>query len=684
VAANAEFFDELGLWQLVRRVVPRASGGRILVIDGMSRGARVLARVLDLCGLGPRVAELDFDFVDDVRLTAGTRGLDEIYYHASAALLRRVETNPRYPAVVRARARAEVHVPYIHAYTSKRFADEVYRDLRSALVVDWYRRRQPECGAHPLLHLKDRWLLDLIAQYAAERGIRVRGVPQFRASWRNLKRRSRALAGPLVRGLAGRNGPRGKLGGTPPRVAVEMYLNGVGRDPLYGTEFFWYRPATMPPATVFGYFLQPQDQPTQIRQAKLAEAGLGWIDRRDALRLMYSPDRRAIVPTAARRSSRGALSADSFTRALAGYVREFYVEYERWRRFFAATATGIHVSMSDVFAASEALHAALADIGGVSVSIQRSIEQEPFFLRRTVTDVHFAFCQAQAERERRSGSQVRQFITVGYPFDAALPAARAYGRQLRADLQSRGARFVICFFDENSGIHPKWKGGTRHVLEDYGFLCDRLAADPTLGLVLKPKQPGTLPQRLGPLWNRVGKFIDGGRCVFLGGSSLDDRFLPCVGACAADIAIGMAVGATAGLESYLAGTKTLLIRHDADPGAFIRLPKGRVLFETWEELWAAVELVRTSKGDGIGDWELIIDEFVSLRDGVAAERIGNYISWLRDALARGCSREVAMVDAGERYSAAWGSELITEIRQPVLGARYGGVIGGDHEVPSLS
>ena len=355
-------------------------------------------------------------------------------------------------------------------------------------------------------------------------------------------------------------------------------------------------------------------------------------------------------------------------RVLQAYAGNFYLEYHRWSRLFSASGVRVHVSSCDVFPESEAQRAALADLGGVSISLQRSIEREPdpYVHRRTVTDVHFAFSQAQAEREQLSGSRVRQFITAGYPLDDAFPAASTCAQGLRAQLRTQGVVFSVCFFDENHGIHRKWHGGTRQIQADYRFLCDRLLEDPTLGLILKPKHRGSLPQRLGLVWPRVQRLIDDGRCLLLDGPSLDERYLPCVAALASDVAISLAGGSTAGLEGFLAGTRTLLIRHGVRPGIFGCLP-GSVLFETWEELWKAVERLRDNPSDRqTGNWAPIVENLASCRDGQSAQRIQAYITWLYHALATGKTREEAMDDAGRRYAAAWGADLVAEITRPLM------------------
>jgi len=669
------FVERLGVGWLAWFAVSWVFGVRysdlprdLFVIDEVSRGARMLAALLRVCGIPIEIRELDFDFFDDVRLPDGSRARDDIYFNATSTLLRKMERDPQHVSEIRLRSRAVTHERYIHAFLWKKIASALHLELRSVSVAAWYSRTR--LGTHyeqAVLYVKRSWLFDLLSEYALQWNVQLRSLPEVRTPLASVARhlglflRRTYLSGTRI------SLERAPLDGAPPRVAAEIYMNGIKRQPFYHTEFFWYRKPNLPPGAVFGYFAHPQDQPTRVRQALLKEAGIGWLNRATLRQLMHAPSQRdgQVKKDTVRRNHASEPAETQSQKALRNYIKDFYSEYDRWRSFFIATGTRVHVSTFDIFPESEALHAALSDVGGVSVSIQRSMEHHPYIARRTVTDAHFAFSRAQRERERLADSSVRQFIVCGYPFDDAFPAARTHAKQLVSRLRALGVTFTLCFFDENHGGHRKWLGGKGLTQDDYSFLCDRLAADKTLGLILKPKRPETLPERLGPVWPRVQHFIDSGRCIFLAGRPLDERYLPCVGAFAADLAINLLYGGTAGLESYLAGTRALLIRHNMDAGAFGKLPEGSVVFDTWGELWQAVERFRANPGDPhIGNWEPIIEEFASLRDGRASERIGNYITWLYEAFASGKSRDEAMEYAGGRYAATWGADLITRIAQP--------------------
>lgn len=675
------FVEHLGVVRLIRLALQWFFGGTpsgasrdLFVIYRTSRGVRLLATLLRAFGSRIRVHKLEFDFIDDVQLPPIDSVVEYLYSTAAPELLANIESDPLYASAVRGLAQKSSDEGYIHTYVSKRIFLEITEELRSVLIAAWHVRTMPSPRPLPaVLYLKKKWWFNLLSEYSSRWNVELHPLPGARIEPRQLGyflRHYLQRAYFWTLGVSRKKSlktihPDGKRS---VRVAVEIFSNGIRREAICNTEFFWYREPRLPSGTVFGYFALSSDQPSKARQVYLKDAGIGWVDRASLSRLQHvgmqqngqkkAKSAESVSGASGRRVSEG-------ERSIGVYVKDFYSEYERWHRFFTATGALIHVSTYDIFPRCEALHAAISDCGGISVSIQRSIERDPHIIRRSVTGVHFAFSRAQAELEYLSGSSIEQFITAGYLFDDAFAAARAYAQQLVSRLRRHGVIFALCFLDGNHGVDHKKVGGKRLTQRDYTFLCDRLVTDKTLGLILKPKRPETLPERLGPVWRRIQQFIDSGRCIFLGAQSLDDRYLPCVAACASDLAVSMLEGGTAGLESYLAGARTLMLRHAAHLGVFEKLPRGSVVFDTWEELWEAVERYRANPGDPqIGNWEPIIDQLASLRDGRASERIGKYITWLYEALDAGKSRDEALTHAARLYSGAYGPSVIEKISQP--------------------
>ena len=80
-------------------------------------------------------------------------------------------------------------------------------------------------------------------------------------------------------------------------------------------------------------------------------------------------------------------------------------------------------------------------------------------------------------------------------------------------------------------------------------------------------------------------------------------------------------------------------------------------------LWDAILNFRRDPTltQGFGDWSSMLEELDPFRDGRAAERLGNYLKWLLDALRDGGKRETVLADVADRYAAQWGHDKITKV-----------------------
>jgi hypothetical protein len=89
---------------------------------------------------------------------------------------------------------------------------------------------------------------------------------------------------------------------------------------------------------------------------------------------------------------------------------------------------------------------------------------------------------------------------------------------------------------------------------------------------------------------------------------------------------------------------------------------GRVVFQSWPELWEALCVGRKHGfQSGLGDWSPMLNRLDPFRDGRAAERLGTYLDWLLSGLNNGLTREKTMADAAERYCHLWGHDKVRSI-----------------------
>lgn len=225
---------------------------------------------------------------------------------------------------------------------------------------------------------------------------------------------------------------------------------------------------------------------------------------------------------------------------------------------------------------------------------------------------------------RQHGVRPMSFAATGYPYDAAFVRVRARAQAIRSRLGAAGARTVICYFDE-SVQHDRYgvisaESHRREVLT----LLRKVVEHADWGVVVKSQFEFNSPSRLfagEPLLEearRTGRYLEMRR------GDRRNVVFPAEAALAADISIGHIIGATAPLESALAGQRSLMldthgqVRHRRD--LYDRAP---IVFKSMDEALAAVE--RWRAGDpatqALGDWTPILGELDAFRDGKAADRL---------------------------------------------------------------
>ncbi|MBI4369357.1 MAG: hypothetical protein HY547_03900 [Elusimicrobia bacterium] len=329
-----------------------------------------------------------------------------------------------------------------------------------------------------------------------------------------------------------------------------------------------------------------------------------------------------------------------------------------WRGFFELFQVKINVNYDDWSKDRLAADEAIAGIGGISVSYQRADETIPDMFRARSSDVHFSFAYGGAESEIMSRSRPRHFVWAGYPFDGAFAGVRPRAARLRQELTNAGAKFIVCFLDENSKKDKKAAVSSEHTSENYRFLLEKFFADPGLGLVFKPKKAATLRSRLGDLAALLDRALSTKRCfIFEEGNAVATTNYPCEAGLASDVTIGVLGGTTAALESALAGSRTLLIDREGLPHhPWRNAALGRIVFLDWDSLWGALGSFRENSAlmAPMGDWSQLLNSYDAFRDGRAGERIGSYIGWLSQGIEEGLSASLAMDQARQRYVGQWG------------------------------
>lgn len=678
-------------------------------VDSSTTGLAMARLALRLGGargdLG-RPERLDFEF-EGVRAPDGQIVGWRVIREDLAWALAGIASEPRFQAA----AHPDPSAPALGAYLRKKAVGGARPEhtLQRALyligVAAWDLARREGRGRATLLLRRRAWW-SVVERYAADRGVVVvaqgarprrpqealaaiaggvayaaRGIYlRCLASWRagtrasGAARRRRAARAPSPD--AGH--PEG-----PPLLAVEYYghLN-LDRHDLHSDLFFWQR-SDLDPRGLLVHFRLPGHPLDADKAAELARHGIRAMaldPRATTTRETQVFEQRLFGPRSRVRPRPPELDrhVDST------WVREQYGSYRSDRAFWADLSErhgiGLYVSWYKYGAEHCAIADAIADAGGLTALYQRSFEGFPQPTNAVWADLFFAHSPEHARVEEGSGSRIPYHVAVGYLGDHRFELVADKAREIADGLRARGARRIIAFFDENSVDDARWMVGHRSMREDHAFLLERLLKDPGLGLVLKPKVPGTLRRRLGDASTLLDEARATGRCVVLEAGALQSSHPPALAALAADVAIGHLYSATAGIEAALAGTRTLLLNQEAWPASpLLDLPGGRVVFDDWASLWTGLEEHWAAEDGvpGFGLWGDALSRLDPFRDGRAAERMGDYLAWLLDGLASGATRDAVLESAAGRYAESWGSEYVTAVGPTGLAdARTGHATGG--------
>lgn len=456
----------------------------------------------------------------------------------------------------------------------------------------------------------------------------------------------------------------------PARVAVQYFGHFNLDDPSLHSDFFFLQRSSLPGERVLALFDLAPDPLDAGRLQALERRGARALALRHDATTLSSRHVQQGVSLLARLGGAARILAGAgrpaAERWLASEREQFAARRAHWRRILEERRIRAFVTWFKYDAEHCALAAALRDCGGALAVYQRSYEGNPTPQGAICADVAFVFSRDGARIEAQSGSTIGCCVTTGYLGDHRIGLARAAAQAIRARLVAGGARFIVAFFDENTFDDARLAPGHERARREYAELLERLLADPSLGLVLKPKTPRTLRRRLGSVAELLDRALATGRCHLYEHGVLQGAVPPAQAALAADVAIhGSVSAATAGMEAALAGVPTLLIDEDGWViSPLNRLGEGRVIFREWGALWDTVARFRSGRDGvpGFGDWSLMLDELDPFRDGRAAERMGNFLNWMLEGFDRGLAREAAIEGAAERYAAEWGRDKIAAVR----------------------
>lgn len=660
------FVDRLTPLSLIRCVVLRP--GQIVWFDPPTRSGRLVSRIFFAMGL------------------IGAKPPRPIRGHAGA--MRDPDGGSTYVRVARdarnlardVRAAEFAHSPVIQALATrwqpekvalhfeKLAEEELKGECLRIEMSRWNTAGEARADGRCVLVVgRGRWH-SYLARYASSRLVDLKSYYRAGPTWSLLHRVLRAFARSVTR----RRAPKVAVAALPAERPDAQPVQSDALGLSYGyrsidfsadmrSEFAWVDGPLQPSTEVLLHsYSGPPVPPEVAREAR--ERGIR-ITRAPALTEM-SPPPRVFLRLAARYAGAVARAIVAGIRsASARHAGEFLrlaVRVAYWQAFFVSNRVRVDLGVGSV-STDVPKTLALDAIGGVSIGYQYSISfsaNSDTTLLGAGEDVQFVFSPFFADMWGRMNPPPSATVETGFPYDtavAALTGARATA-PTRVSLQGAGAKFILAYFDENSVSQWNSPADDEDLCAEYHFLLNWLLADEELGLICKPKISGNLARRLAPVAEIVAKAEETGRFRIVTSSEQVSHVYPAEVALCSDLAIGKLSGATAAMESALAGVPTVLVDTDGlHSHPFYSIAGPGVIFRDWESLRTRVDAYRADPASAgcFGNWQTLLAVLDPFRDGRARDRINGYLSCIFREITRGETKADAIRIASGEHQRMW-------------------------------
>ena len=242
----------------------------------------------------------------------------------------------------------------------------------------------------------------------------------------------------------------------------------------------------------------------------------------------------------------------------------------------------------------------------------------------TTVDTMYTFSTLFQNRWRKENLGPKSFVNVGYIYDSSFKSLNFRANKIRKKLKEKGADFVITYLDENIQ-NSKYSliDRTCHY-EELLPLIELVLSDNSIAVVIKCQFQRNTPSVLYKESHVLEKARKTGRWYEMGVGILRNNIFPAEAAILSDFVIGHTVGASAGLESALVGSRCILLNPYKMSGDNIDIFKqAKILYNNMDSALDAISAFRKdqSKYQDLGDWSSILDQFDAYQDGYSATRM---------------------------------------------------------------
>jgi hypothetical protein len=319
---------------------------------------------------------------------------------------------------------------------------------------------------------------------------------------------------------------------------------------------------------------------------------------------------------------RAALSHHSFagTAALL-HVSQLFMEAERMGAL--ATWLNVRVFLTHQLSA-DPIQLVADDLNIKTIAFQYSNIGSCSPLMMTTSDCYVIFSEMYKSPFQRDGIGPKEWRFGGYIYDSVADVVRNRAQGYRNALRNKGAKFIICYFDE-SVQHDRWGLVSKddHLTELH-VLAKAVLEDSSFGVVVKSQFMKNSPSQLYPDNDLLQAAKATGRYLELREGKHRNDIYPVEAALVADLCISQKFGATAALEAAIAGVRTVLLNPYGSKTQWDAIyVKADIERQTIDQLMEALARYRSGSefDQTLGDWTPILHYFDPYQDGKATKRL---------------------------------------------------------------
>jgi len=272
---------------------------------------------------------------------------------------------------------------------------------------------------------------------------------------------------------------------------------------------------------------------------------------------------------------------------------------------------------------SDAIQLVAARIGLETICLQYSNLALKTCQMQTTADKFLMFSEQYRKIFSDQTFSPRRLIITGYPYREAIKHIKSRAELTKKKLKEKGATTVLGYFDEN--VHDEKFGliDRQAHLSEMIKLAKAVLQHNNLAIVVKTQFMRNSIENSYPDDEQINAALDTGR--FLGISEGDHRnnIYPAEVAISSDICVGHFFGATASLESALAGTRSVLINEFNAKPFYDQLLNDKLVFNKVDDVISFLEKHQfdPQRFGKIGDWTQILEIFDPFNDIYSYHRI---------------------------------------------------------------